>query len=303
MRLTDKIGGEKAKIAHLALSADGRWLAAGGIQNGLKVIELSGHGADVRDLGEISAYSLSLSPDGRFLAGTPGTGGRLYLWDLGQTKPILKSVEIEGRTVSATAFSRDGRYLVTGERDGRMYVWNVDGFPAAPAPLLGHDADITALTFSADSKILLTGDLKGRVMAWHFAGPSSEVRFGLQHQTYVTAVAIDPASQLIATADLDGRVLLWSAREGLLIGEVFTDLTVDAYGNRMYPYALSFDRESERLSALFRDGRRVDWLIQPADWIEAACRIANRRLRDEDRVEDGFARPCGELLSHNSVPN
>lgn len=294
MHLTDKIGGESLRIANLALSADGRSLAVGGILNGLKVIELSGHGADVRDLGEFSAYSLSLSPDGRFLAGTPGDGGRLYLWDLGQAKPVLRSVEIEGRTVSATAFSRDSRYLVTGERDGRMYVWSVDGFPVAPAPLLGHDADITALTFSADSKILLTGDLKGRVLVWHFAGPSSEVRLSLQHQTYVTAVAIDPASQLIATADLDGRVLLWSARDGLLIGEIFTDLTKDVYGNRMYPYALSFDKKSERLSALFRDGRRVDWRIQPADWIEAACRIANRRLRDEDRVEDRFARPCGE---------
>lgn len=304
-QLIDEAALKIESISGLAISTDGKRLAVSGIQKGLKLVEISEERLDVHELDENSTYSPSFSPDGRFLAGTSGTDGGLYLWNLEQDKSLPKIEDLNGRRVSATGFSRDGRYLVTGESDGRIYSWKLDSFPQNSAVHLGHDAGITVLTFSLDSQVLLTADMKGKVLVRQFMGSTSEVKFSLQHQTYVTSVAIDPASKFIATADLDGHVMLWDARNGLFIGELFANLLIDGKsGNRMYSLALTFDKEGKNLFGLFRDGRRITWIIKPENWIDVACHLANRRLLEREHVENDlffFPRPCEERRPYGSL--
>ncbi len=89
-------------------------------------------------------------------------------------------------TVTAIAFSADGRRLATGASDKVVRVWDLDD-PAAAPVLIHHDAvagyedaGITALALSPDGRWLATGSGDTMVRLWDL------------HETITRAARPDP---------------------------------------------------------------------------------------------------------------
>ncbi|MGB3292408.1 MAG: DUF4912 domain-containing protein [Phormidesmis sp.] len=87
-------------------------------------------------------------------------------------------------TVTALAFSTDGRILATGTEAGTVRYWNIDGTPRSDAfpVVLGDDSAVTELAFDGDDRLYAAGS-QGRSGFW---GPD-----GLSYGEEVVADAED----------------------------------------------------------------------------------------------------------------
>jgi serine/threonine protein kinase len=74
--------------------------------------------------------TLAASPDGRTLI-SGGEDGMALRWDLATGRRIDPPMR-HASAITAIAFGRDGRCILTGTRDGRLYVWNAE-VPASPS--------------------------------------------------------------------------------------------------------------------------------------------------------------------------
>src|SRR5581483_10565309 len=117
-------------LTALAYSPDGRFLAAGGYDNLVrlwnrlgKIATLAGHTNTV--------HALAFSPDGKILA-SAGADGRVKLWRVGRY--LQANVVRQIAPVDALAFSGDGKLFYTAGGTGRYTDDNT------PGQLLGWDS-------------------------------------------------------------------------------------------------------------------------------------------------------------------
>jgi WD40 repeat protein len=111
-------------ISAIAFTADGRTMATGGNDQVVKLWHL--HNAQPQESNALPApqwvTSLAFSPGDNMLAATGGTVVSLWAHPAGKT---LREWRFPG-TVSQSAFSPDGRYLATANKNGTVSVFRVD---------------------------------------------------------------------------------------------------------------------------------------------------------------------------------
>jgi WD40 repeat protein/DNA-binding SARP family transcriptional activator len=135
--------GDPRSVFAVAISPDGRWVAAGYRASGnvaiwdtrsraLRALVPTGHG---------DVYHVAFSPDGSRLA-TAGADGNERIWDLSTARPILRltirTASGTGSGSSAIAFAADGTRLYVGAKDGAVHA---------------HLLDIDALIELAESRV------------------------------------------------------------------------------------------------------------------------------------------------------
>jgi WD40 repeat protein len=107
----------------VAVSADGRTVAAGGYQRlELWDVPERRQRAFLSGLGDY-LRTIAFHPDGRTLA--VGGDETLRLWDLDRRQPVGAALTGHRGSVTASAFSPDGRTLATGGADNSVRLWQV----------------------------------------------------------------------------------------------------------------------------------------------------------------------------------
>ena len=90
------------------------------------------------------------------------------VWDAQTKREVFTLPDPPGQTeFFAVAFSTDGRYLVTGSKDGKVQCWDAE--KGQPLGTLGtHDREVHAVVFDRDGLHLASagGDGKVKVWAW-----------------------------------------------------------------------------------------------------------------------------------------
>jgi WD40 repeat protein len=121
-------------VPNLAISQDGRWLAAGHEDRIVRIWDTT-TGEVIRTLRghEQAIHGCAFSPDGRRLASSGRTAsltepGELIIWDTALGTECLR---LRGHTASVfgLVFSPDGQRLASASADGTIRIWN-----AAPLP-------------------------------------------------------------------------------------------------------------------------------------------------------------------------
>jgi WD40 repeat protein len=208
------LGDKLEPNAGSAFSPDGQWIATihapfGVTVDSVDLWKLSTPSPTyyrVRHPGGIWAAPV-FSPDGRWLA----TGGvhdpTVRLWDLKSPDPQSNSRLLQGHKgpVRSLAFSADGRFLVSGARDGFAFVWDLTADPLLPPKKL-RGGDINAVAISADGRRVVTGswepDYDARI--WDLSSPfSSSNPVKLTFEGRLADVAISPDGRWIAAGSWD----------------------------------------------------------------------------------------------------
>jgi WD40 repeat protein len=147
----------------------------------------------------------ALAPDGTTLAVAGGDfGEQAVLLDL--RKRRTTELKVTGISLSAMAFSPDGKTLAGANLMGRLFLWDVEEEEEA-AHFDVHFGAVTRLAFSGDGKRLASGSAEGVVAVTDLAG---KVLFrGKGHLGPITFVALSPDSRKLASGSRDGTVRIW----------------------------------------------------------------------------------------------
>jgi WD40 repeat protein len=167
--------GNAGKVFAMALSPDGKWLAAGGWLGGNR---------EERD------------------------SIRLYDFASGELKALLKG---HRNVVYGLAFSPDGTRLISGSADQVAILWHVE-HGALLHRLAGHTDEIYAVGFTQDGSRVATGSYDHDLRLWHVAD-GQEIARMRGHADKVQSLAIS-RDGTIASGDRAGEIRLWNSANG-----------------------------------------------------------------------------------------
>jgi WD40 repeat protein len=223
---------EAAVITGLTYQADGRVLATTGASQPVQLWDaLSGR--EIATLGQGNAVlaMAAFSPDGTLLASTGKAGqwsvlrgweGGVELWRLDGRHERRRLVG-HATTVSAAAFTQDGKGLATAGYDTTVRLWRHDTAELKQT-LRGHPGIVLDLAVSPDGKWLASAgfygevdmatakEMKpGEVRVWELATGKEVAKLPAPHRLAVSAAAFSPDGKTLATTGgmTDDGLMLW----------------------------------------------------------------------------------------------
>ena len=119
--------------------------------------------------GDGACRTFALSPDSRLLATGVNGKNAAQVWDLATGEPLSKPLAHPGDHYGlfCLCFSRDGRYLLTGSKNGQARLWDWStGTPVGPS--LMHDDEVFAVALTACGRFALTAgrDRASKLHVW-----------------------------------------------------------------------------------------------------------------------------------------
>lgn len=214
---SDPAGAEKKYTAVIAISPDAKMLASSILNKTIKLWDI----ANQKEIGTLTGHesfvdALEFSPDGRILAAAD-SDGKVKLWRVADMKeqatltviePIEGMPQYYSRSVSALAFSPDGRMLATGDLFHAVKLWDLNSHKQLLS-LEGHTESISVVAFSADGKTLASGGLDNLITLWSVDTGDVLATFN-GHEHYISGLAFSPDGKTLASSSSDGSVKLWN---------------------------------------------------------------------------------------------
>jgi len=201
---------ESQGLTRLAVSADGRHIAVGGVDGAVSVWSVPDRKSQSLEAGSRSPLTcLRIAPDGLLLAGDQSGG--LRAWELPELKPVrLESPKLP---VTCAAFRQaDGRRSVLlGLADGRVAIIRDDGMHLQKS---GHRG-LKALRLNSAQTILASAGSEGSVLLHSFEqGRLRTLVRMADHETEVAALLWSADGTQLVTGDWNGLIRIRDGRTG-----------------------------------------------------------------------------------------
>lgn len=252
---TGHVGAERGA----AFSANGRMVAVGGADGGVRLVDVARGRVSGRPLAGPTGgvRAVGFSPDGAILvaAGVSGDGhGRVQAWDVASRRPLGVPLDSD-EPVSCLAFSRGGDLATCGVDqggEGTVGLWDPRTGRRVGGAMRGHYGPVEAVAFSRDGALMASGGADGTVQVWEVAsGDPVGVPLSVDGEQ-VTDVAFSPDEDLLATAGSDGLVRLWDPVSGDPVGQPLGGPAVELTD-------LAFSPDGSVLAAATLDGTVQLW--------------------------------------------
>ncbi|MEU6272215.1 hypothetical protein ABZ871_07295 [Streptomyces populi] len=113
-------------------------------------------------------------------------------------------------SVTAVAFTPDGRTLAAGGKDVLLWDLAHAGRPKRCGPPLHHEGAVSSLVFSPDGRTMATVSAAD-VLLWDVTDRGAPRRIArlTDHTAVVNDLAFSPSGRMLASAGGDGTVILW----------------------------------------------------------------------------------------------
>ena len=282
---------DEGKVRTVAFSGNGKWIATGHPGDHKVILWDAATGA--RKLAfekhTSTVVHVTFSPDSSLVASTATQGdGSVRIWEPETGKEIVRLVcNTEGPR--ETAFSHDGKRLVSVGEHGTGQVWDVASGQVL-FDLPGHTNVTLGAACSPDGKHIATASLDGTVKTWDagngkllhtrpgqivgsacvaFSPDGKQLASGgyngqivihdvstgkvlfSGHNGQVFAVAISPDGRTLASAGIDRTVRLWDLSSGEMLHTLI--------GHQHAAAAVSFSPDGKRLASGGGDGTVRMW--------------------------------------------
>ena len=269
-------------VRDLAYSPDGQLIAAS-IGSAVAIYTLP-DGAPLASLSDQTTWvgKLAFSPDSAKVAaggcavmrGLQNCDmGEVLVWSRAATAPITLTQKLVGHagSVTAVAFSPDGRTLASGATDGSIALWDLATGEQIAPPWSGHGQDVFDLTFSPDGRLLATSSRDTTIRLWDVQRRTLALPPLAGNNDSVFSIAFSADGQLLASGGADEIVRVWDTHSGDLVH------LLRGHGNWVSDVAFTPDG---RLVSVGRDTRAFVWDLSSrlAAWQEQACAMAGRNL-------------------------
>jgi WD40 repeat protein/transcriptional regulator with XRE-family HTH domain len=316
-------GWEVARMTHedsvssAAFSPNGKFAASTGMDSTVRVWA-------VPDRPEISAparYEFSMaelfnkpvpSPDGKWIVSFKSKDRKTVSVSAAATGKEMAQLKHDDQ-VNSIAFSRNGKYIVTGSSDGTARVWEaatgrelsrvhcrrIEGNTVAFHPDGNYAAvgcsdgtirvwDIftgkelisikgptnpLVVSFSSDGKYIASGGLDQTARVWDVK--TGEQIAHMTHDEGVSSLAFSPGGKYVISGSYDGTVILWEAHSG-------NEVARRTRNRQVSP--LAFTSDGKYVVAGSDPGTADIWLWRPEDLIADACSRSPRNLTLEEWI-------------------
>jgi WD40 repeat protein len=197
-------------INTLAISGDGRSVAAGDNRNRVIVWDLSSGGIVARfGLGgdNDQVTHVAYVPHSTLIAAA-STDGTVRLFDHAKSGQLVRTLgEIGGPEVKALDVSADGAYLVTASEDRNVQVWRIsDG--TLQRTITGPPSTEADVAFSPDGKLVALAAADAAVHIWESQG-NRKLAVLRRHVDAINSVQFSPDGRSIITASDDSTVAIF----------------------------------------------------------------------------------------------
>jgi WD40 repeat protein len=201
------------EVLCLALSKDGKKLAAGGCDRIVRVWSLDGSPKLEQAIENHADWVLGVafSPDGTKLL-TCSRDKTCKVWDLAAKESVL-TFPGHQNTVYDVTIRPDGKIAVSCGEDNQLRFWNAFSDGKQIRSTGGHAKAVFKVVHHPTKPLLVTCSADGTVRVWN-ADNGQNVRTLSGHTDWVYAVAVSPDGKLVASGAYNGEVRVWTLDDG-----------------------------------------------------------------------------------------
>ena len=197
----------------LALSADGKRLAAGGCDRAVRVWDISAGAKDAKLEQTVENHAdwvlgVAFTADGKYLL----SGSRdktAKVWDLKAKESVMTFPDHQG-IVYAVGAKADGSVGYSVGADKQVRTWKPGGDGKQVKNAGGHSEEVFKVAVSKDG-LLATASADKSVRVWNEALATTKTLNGLSDWVYAVAWSTDGTK--VAAGAFNGEVAVWDAKD------------------------------------------------------------------------------------------